>query len=48
MTFWNIADLRKAVRVSCIIGEQETPMLFTSLCFDESGQCYTAGDTGLV
>ncbi len=46
--FWHPADVTKRLKQPGVMGRQNAATLFTSICFDEEGWCYTGGDNGQI
>ena len=48
VTFWHPADVTKRLKQPGVMGRQNASTLFTSLCFDADGWCYTGGENGQI
>lgn len=48
VTFWHPADVTKRLKQPGVMGRQNASTLFTSICFDEEGWCYSGGENGQI
>lgn len=46
--FWHPADVTKRLKQPGVMGRQNASTLFTSICFDEEGWCYSGGENGQI
>jgi len=48
VVFWHPADVTKRLKQPGVMGRTNASTLFTSICFDEEGWCYTGGENGQI
>ena len=48
VVFWHPADVTKRLKQPGVMGRTNAATLFTSICFDEEGWCYTGGENGQI
>jgi len=46
--FWHPADVTKRLKQPGVMGRTNAATLFTSICFDEEGWCYSGGENGQI